>query len=87
MPERWAHASIVFGQYEEPYVQTFRVGPLPISNATTCHTECRAVDGKGRQDPRARSDVQQRLYEGSSDGCQGCHVGLARHQDRHCGGF
>ena len=35
MPERWAHASIVFGQYEEPYVQTFRVGPLPISNATT----------------------------------------------------
>jgi primary-amine oxidase len=35
MPERWAHASIVFGQYEEPYVQTFRVGPLPISDATT----------------------------------------------------
>ena len=35
LPERWAHASIVFGQYEEPYVQTFRVGPLPISNLTT----------------------------------------------------
>jgi primary-amine oxidase len=33
-PDRWALASIVFGQYEEPYVQTFAVGPLPISNKT-----------------------------------------------------
>lgn len=34
-PARWALASILFGQYEEPYVQTFAVGPLPISNSTT----------------------------------------------------
>jgi len=31
IPKRWAKASISFGATEEPYVQEFVVGPLPIN--------------------------------------------------------
>ncbi|KAL7413894.1 copper amine oxidase [Mrakia frigida] len=34
-PERYAKAMIMFGAFEEPYLQDFIVGPLPISNRTT----------------------------------------------------
>ncbi|KAF7334468.1 Amine oxidase [Mycena venus] len=35
IPARYALARIAFGATEEPYVQDFIVGPLPISNAST----------------------------------------------------
>jgi len=35
LPPRMALASILFGATEEPYVQTFAVGPLPVSDETT----------------------------------------------------
>jgi primary-amine oxidase len=34
-PERWAIASMVFGATEEPYVQDWVVGPLPIEANST----------------------------------------------------
>ncbi len=34
-PARWAKATIMFGAFEEPYVQDFMIGPLPVSNETT----------------------------------------------------
>ncbi|KAJ6545811.1 copper amine oxidase, partial [Mycena vulgaris] len=35
VPDRFATARVAFGATEEPYVQEFAVGPLPISNAST----------------------------------------------------
>ncbi|KAJ7479846.1 copper amine oxidase [Mycena latifolia] len=35
LPDRFAVARIAFGATEEPYVQDFIVGPLPISNTST----------------------------------------------------
>ncbi|KDQ60427.1 hypothetical protein JAAARDRAFT_191806 [Jaapia argillacea MUCL 33604] len=34
-PERWAKAVLMFGATDEPYIQDFAVGPLPVSEQTT----------------------------------------------------
>lgn len=38
-PARYVTASLMFGATEEPYVQEYIVGPLPISNATTIEVD------------------------------------------------
>ncbi|EWZ48852.1 hypothetical protein BFJ70_g7807 [Fusarium oxysporum] len=49
-PERYALAAIMFGAVESAYVQEFKVGPLPITNASYVmpytYTNTRAGDGK-----------------------------------------
>lgn len=43
IPLRWATASIMFGATEEPYIQEFQVGPLPITNESSqsaCRRPC-----------------------------------------------
>ncbi|GAA6019560.1 hypothetical protein JCM10207_003744 [Rhodosporidiobolus poonsookiae] len=34
-PPRYAYATLHFGAFEEPYVEDYLVGPLPVSNETT----------------------------------------------------
>ncbi|EIM84675.1 copper amine oxidase [Stereum hirsutum FP-91666 SS1] len=34
-PERWSRVIIMFAATEEPYLQDFQVGPLPVTNDTT----------------------------------------------------
>jgi primary-amine oxidase len=31
-----AYATIAFGATEEPYLEDFLIGPLPVTNETTC---------------------------------------------------
>ncbi len=49
-PERYALAAIMFGAVESAYVQEFKVGPLPITNASYVmpytFTNTRGGDGK-----------------------------------------
>ena len=51
IPKRWAKASISFGATEEPYVQEFVVGPLPITGESMYFPDAfgtRAEDAKIR---------------------------------------
>jgi primary-amine oxidase len=59
LPPRMALASILFGATEEPYVQTFAVGPLPISDETTV-----LPNTFGSTAPDAKIRVYDQTYSG-----------------------
>jgi primary-amine oxidase len=54
IPKRWAKASISFGATEEPYVQEFVVGPLPITGGSMFFPDTFGTHGE---------DAKIRIYD------------------------
>ena len=47
-PDRYARATLQFNSQEEPYIQEYMIGPLPLSNATGQHKELNHIFTSGR---------------------------------------
>ncbi|OCL04443.1 amine oxidase catalytic domain-containing protein [Glonium stellatum] len=47
-PGRYARATVQFGATDEPYIQEWMVGPLPVTNGTTSCTPLNYIYNKGR---------------------------------------
>ena len=58
-PTRYARAVIQFGATLEPYIQEYRVGPLPVANGTTTVTPLDDLYNKGK--------AYQRIYAADAD--------------------
>lgn len=73
-PARYAKATIMFGATEEPYLQDFMIGPVPITNASTVQPysfrSTRGGDSKVRvfnPDMDAYANFNQRVLVEAAD--------------------
>ncbi|KAF5632026.1 membrane primary amine oxidase [Fusarium sp. NRRL 52700] len=73
-PERYALASIMFGAFESAYVQEFKVGPLPLTNASYVmpysFTNTKASDGKipvVNPDAEEYANINLEIMKGAED--------------------
>ena len=48
IPDRYARATLQFNSQDEPYIQEYMIGPLPLSNTKGQHKELNHIFTSGR---------------------------------------